>query len=392
MVLTEGTQRATVPSSTASVSVTYLSMDEIAAGVGASQVLLYVEALARHGAHVALHSFEHVPPSPALRDRVAAAGVDWHAHKVHGAGSIAGAGRVLQGAALVRGRALVHARSDLSAAAALAAGSRSWVWDVRSFWADQRVALGMLRPGSPQERVLRAVECSAAIRSSAITTLTAAAVDVLVERHGDAVRAKTTVIPTCVDLGRFAMAALPDADRLQLLLSGTFNRLYDLGLTLRFVAALRRLRPTDLTLLRPGASVWDRPVVEAGGSLARASFAEMPARVRASHAGLSICRTDNRAAIAGAAPTKLAEFLASGRPVVVNAGLGDLDDLLTRHRCGVVLNDGSPAEVDAAAHHLRDLVDDDLTPARCRAAAAEQFDLEQGVSRLLDVYRRVLQP
>jgi glycosyltransferase involved in cell wall biosynthesis len=173
------------------------------------------------------------------------------------------------------------------------------------------------------------------------------------------------------------------------LLSGSFNRLYDLDVTLGFVAAVQRLQPAALTLLTNGSSCWERRVSEVGGVVASVPFAEMPGRVQASHAGLSICRTDDSAAIAGALPTKIAEFLATGRPVVVNAGLGDMDTLLARHRCGVVLRDNSREGLDDAAHRLSALVEDDLTPKRCRAAAIEHFDLDEGVTKLLEVYRSV---
>lgn len=287
---------------------------------------------------------------------------------------------------MVRGRPLVHARSDLAAAAAVLGRPQAWVWDVRSFWVDQRLAMGLVGRGSIQERALRAVETSAARRATAITTLTAAAIDVMAERHGERIRAKSAVIPTCVDLDRFCAAPMPDSGRIQLLLSGSFNALYDLDLTLRFLEAMRRVRPSDLTLVRPDPSAWDHPVGAAGGTVTTASFDDMPGRVRASHAGLSICRTDDRAAIAGAAPTKLAEFLASGRPVVVNAGLGDMDDLIARYECGVVLGDTSERGLGEAALRLGTLVDDERTPLRCRAAAAENFDLEKGISKLLEVY------
>jgi glycosyltransferase involved in cell wall biosynthesis len=368
-------------------ALTYLTVDGIASGVGASQVLPYVEGLARHGARVTVHSFESQPPAPGIRARLEGAGVDWHHHRVRRYGAAAAALRVFEGAALVRGPALVHARSDLPAASALVARSEAWVWDVRSFWADQRIAMGMLRAGSRTERVLRAIESAAATRASAIVTLTAAAVDELAARHGEAVRAKTTVIPTCVDLEHFALAPLPDAARIQVLLSGTFNRLYDLDLTLRFVESLRRVRSADVTLLRPGTSPWDGPVAGSGGRLASAPFAAIPEWVRASHAGVCLCRVDNRAAIAGAAPTKLAEFLAMGRPVVVNAGLGDMDAMVARHRCGVIVADRSAAGLLRAASDLLALIDDAATPGRCRAAAEEHFDLEVGVSRLIDVYQ-----
>src|SRR4051794_37995375 len=121
---------------------TYLTFDALSEGVGASQVLPYVLRLAGRGLQVRLISFEKQPPGPDLARDLATAGVRWDPQPFRRYGPRSGALRVLRAAALVRGSALVHARSDLAAAAAMLAGVRSWVWDLRSLWADQRIALG----------------------------------------------------------------------------------------------------------------------------------------------------------------------------------------------------------------------------------------------------------
>src|SRR5438105_4021706 len=136
---------------------TYLTHDSLAEGVGASQVVPYVTRLAERGIDVTLHSFEKHGPESALTDRLSASGVDWRPHRFLPGGPLAGLERVVHGTALVAGAHLVHARSDLAAASALLAGRRAWVWDMRSFWREERIDLGFLRPGSPQERVMRRV-------------------------------------------------------------------------------------------------------------------------------------------------------------------------------------------------------------------------------------------
>ncbi|MEO7556255.1 MAG: hypothetical protein ABIV94_06585 [Acidimicrobiales bacterium] len=367
---------------------TYLTVDEVTRGVGASQVLPYLERLSARGLAITLHSFEQREPELAVRERVTASGIDWRPHVFGRHGAAGGLGRVARGARAVRHDALVHARSDLPAAAALLGRPKAWVWDVRALWADQRIALGLLRQGSPAERVLRKVESAAASRSSAITTLTQAAIDVLAQRHGEQVRSKATVISTCVDLGRFSVEPLPPAEPVRLLLSGSFNQLYDLDLTRRFITTLKELAPVELTLLRDAPSSWDAAVAAMGGTIRSAAFQDMPAEVQASHAGLSICRMDIGTALAGTAPTKIGEFLACGRPVVVSKGIGDLDDLINQGRCGVVLHDTSDASIRLAVTGLLGLLTDGETPARCRAAAEQAFALEDGVSRLIDIYRR----
>jgi glycosyltransferase involved in cell wall biosynthesis len=357
-------------------------------GVGASQVLPYVERLAQRGVRVRLHTFESSEQSAATTARLCDAGIDWRPHPFRRGGPAMGAVRVLQGARWIRNASLVHARSDLAAASALLARSPRWVWDVRSFWIDQRIAMGAVRPRSQAERVLRYVERRAASKSSAIVTLTAAAVDELRCRHGDDVAEKATVVPTCVDLIRFRLRAIP-AGPVRLLLSGTFNALYDIDEAFRFAGAVAELTPALLDLVRPYAGPLDRRVRDQGGRVQALRFEEMPTAVNESHAGLVLCRTDYPAAIIGAMPTKIGEFLATGRPVVVNKGLGDMDALAAEHRCAVVVGDRSEDAIGQAARELVSLLEDPDTPARCRATAEQHFDLDAGADRLVELYSRI---
>lgn len=281
----------------------------------------------------------------------------------------------------------MHARSDMAAASTMLAGVDRWLWDVRSLWADQRIALGALRAGSPEHRVLQRVERAAARRAGALVTLTDAVVPVLEERHAVALRERTTVIPTCVDLERFAAAPLPSGPP-RLLLAGTLNTYYDVPLMARFAKVGRERAGAALDVLSPGGTPWDALLAEAGAQRAVAAPADMPARVAASSAGLSVCRTDAGVSLTAAMPTKIAEFLAVGRPVVVNPALGDADRLVREGAAGVVLADVSDSGLERSWEELESLLADPDTPARCRRLARQHFDLDDGVDRLLQAYRR----
>jgi glycosyltransferase involved in cell wall biosynthesis len=258
---------------------------------------------------------------------------------------------------------------------------------MRAFWREERLALGLLRAGSPQERVMHAVEGAAARHSTAIITLSGAAVDVLERRYGAGVAAKCRVITTCVDLERFALSPLPDADTLRLLLAGTLSPLYDVRSMLRLFQRIRARRPAALTVLTPDASTWGAAFDAAGAMVGSAPAASMPERVASHHIGMSMRTLD--VSNAAATPTKLGEFLACGRPVVVSPGLGDMDELVAKHDCGVVVDDLSDEGLDRAAAALDRLVADPDTPSRCRALAEEYFDLDRGVDQLLEAHRAV---
>jgi len=368
---------------------TYLSVDAMSEGVGASQVLPYVEALSRRGMDVTLHSLEKGQPSTAIAERLRSAGVHWRPHRWGGDRSIAGLVRLVRGAHYLRGAELVHARSDIPAGSALLSRSNTWVWDMRGFWADERIQTGLLRRGSLQERVMRTIERQSVRRAGGIITLAASAIDELEERHGPAVRGKARVITTCVDLDLFRLSPIPEVEPLQLLLAGTLNDLYDVPLMLALLERSARRRPTNLVALVPEPSRWDETLRKAGVIPRPARRAEMPDHIAASHIGLSVRRANSGVTMKAAMPTKIGEFLASGRPVLVNEGLGDLDVLLAEYDCGVVLSDDSVAHLDRALDEVDRLLADPSTCGRCRLLAEAHFDLDAGVSALVDLYGRL---
>jgi glycosyltransferase involved in cell wall biosynthesis len=342
----------------------YLTFDPVSRGVGASQVQPYVSRLRSRGVAVEVQSFEG--------DRFGRPG------------ALGGLGRVARGALAVRGAGLAHARAHMAGAACVLGRSRRWLWDVRSLWIDERIESGMLRRGSVEEKVLRRLERRAARSCDAVVTLSAAAVPALSSLAEADLSAKASVIPTCVDLSRFKASPLVVGDGpVRLLLSGSLNALYDVPSMIAFASAVGRLRPVSLERVGGGGSPWESALADV--TREELAFAQMPSRLAAAHAGLCLQFESSVSAVA-AAPIKVAEFLACGRPVVVSSGLGDLPALVRAERCGVVVSDGN---VDLAAEELCALVEDPELVARCRAVAERHFDLEWAVDKLLSIYAAI---
>lgn len=369
--------------------VTYLTTDSVSEGIGASQVLAYAERLATRGLDVDLHTFEKAVPTPTMREHIAATGIRWHPHPFGAFGARGGAARVAAGAIAIRQADLVHARSDLAAASALLARVPHWLWDVRSLWADQRIALGALRSGSAEHRVLQAIERRATRHSSAMVTLTEAVVPVLESRYGVRLRRKTTVIPTCVDTRRFTSSPLPPPDPVVVLLAGTLNAYYDVPLMVELVTQWQRRRHVQLSLITPAETPWDTKFSQLLAVRSTATFEQMPERVAAAHVGLSVCRSDAGVSLTASMPTKIAEFLATGRPVVVNHNLGDAGRLVEQHHAGVAVRAGDATS--DVLDRLDELVEDPGTAARCRRLALEHFDLDHAIDGLVEAYERAFQ-
>src|SRR5687768_6188003 len=134
--------------------VTYLTFDSIQEGIGVSQVLPYVEGLAATGVPMRLHTFERSAPRPDLVESLRRDGIDWVPHGWGRDGALGGALRLVRSRRGIRGDGLVHARGDVAAMAA-AASRRPFVWDMRSFWLDERIEAGGVGARSVAARFLR---------------------------------------------------------------------------------------------------------------------------------------------------------------------------------------------------------------------------------------------
>ena len=365
--------------------VTYLSVDSIQEGVGSSQITPLILGLAEKGKAVCLITFEKIMPPKELFEIFSKAGVVWIVKEFGRPGAIGGLARLNILRRCVPKSAVLHGRSDVATAAAILSGIAAPVlWDVRSLWSDQRLQIGTPGWNNLTAKAARALENLSSRKSSAMTTLTAAVVPILQQRH-KRIPSIREVIPTCVQTSKFLPSPMPQG-QITCLLSGTFNNYYDINRMKQVLDEIRKSMDLFVIWARAGES----PTQHLGVGedlIITASHSEMPRLVQESHFGIAICKQDNLDSLAAAVPTKIGEFLASGRPVVVSNGIGDLDQMLTSTKTGVVVNQSDTLETISS--QIRCLIDDPMTPDRCRALAVQHFDMEKSVDRYLEIYDRM---
>jgi glycosyltransferase involved in cell wall biosynthesis len=367
--------------------------------LGQSQVLPYMVGLAGRGAGVEILSFEPAGTDPRLiKDlgaRLRTQGIHWVPlvrSPSHGVGrkawEIVVAFKHGLMMALARRPDIVHARSYLPAAAAdaiarLAPGARL-LFDLRGMLGDEYVDGGNWKRESLRYRVLKRYERSLLGSASGIVVLTHALRRYLRAESRVPEATPVQVIPCCVDTDRFRIdpearartrAALRLERRAVAVYSGTLGSWYMAKEMTTFVAALRRLRndlawlvlthadPSELTDLARAQGIGPDDLV-----VRRAPPGEMPALLAAGDLGLSFIRPCFSKK--GSSPTKVAEYLAAGLPVVMNDGVGDVSELATTEGCVVL-----PASLDGGAIE--------------RAAARASVILQQPYAQRTEQARRI---
>ncbi|GHD05623.1 hypothetical protein GCM10016234_01910 [Tianweitania populi] len=92
----------------------------------------------------------------------------------------------------------------------------------------------------------------------------------------------------------------------------------------------------------------------------------------------------------GSSPTRLGELLGCGIPVVANAGVGDVAQIIERNCVGVLARSSATEDMDEVLDALERLTADPHLPSRCRKTAEEVFSLEAGTRAYRELYASIL--
>lgn len=389
--------------------VLYISYDGMLEPLGQSQVLSYLSVLSR-SMPIHLISFEKAEywHDSSKRDRVVRrmrqSGITWHPLRYHKTPSaLATAWDILCGTTLSlwlacrHGLKIVHARSYVASVMALVLKlllGRRFIFDMRGFWADERVDGGIWPAHGRLYRIAKWFERRFLLSADDVVSLTHAAV---AEMHRfpylQGRLPRFTVIPTCADLDLFKPNAKTTHD-LVIGYVGSVGTWYLFDKVAASFCEVLKLRPTAriLILNRNEHALIQSTLIGAGVpmesvELLAVDHADVAAHMRNMDAGIFFIKPvfSKQAS----APTKLAEFLGCGVPCLANTGVGDMGQILEEERVGVAVDAFDPQALQRGVTRLLALLEEPDVRARCAAAARQHFSLEQGVDSYALIYGRL---
>lgn len=392
--------------------VLYVSYDGMLEPLGQSQVINYLEPLARE---FRVHLISHEKSTDlgsadrftALSGRLRASGIRWHPRRYHKRPPLLSTVWDMATAALAvwwiarRERVrIVHARSVLSAAIAWPAAKllgAKLIVDIRGLWVDERADGGVVARGGPVYRILKSMERGTLRAADSIVTLTHASVRTLREDPSFGhPAAAVTVIPTCADFARFTPDPVESGGDFVVGYVGQIGGWYRFDRMVSLFQQFRALRPGArmLVINRPQHNEIRRQFAAAGVppdqyEVRAAELHDVPAQVRRMTVALSV-NAENYSNLARA-PTKLAEYLGCGVPCLSSDGVGDVSTILEEGSVGIVVRDWSETGQRAAVSAMLALLDDPKLTDRCVAVAHRNFALTDGVEAYRGIYRQLAQ-
>jgi glycosyltransferase involved in cell wall biosynthesis len=405
--------------------VLFISYNGMLDPLGQSQVIPYLRQLAERGVQFTLLSFERptafeaqgVATCEELRRELANHNIDWHILRYHQTPSLpATSYDVVTGiryaSALVKrkGIQLVHARSHIPATISLALKRRfglKMIFDLRGLMADEYADAGHWRRGSLAFRLTKTMERRILAQSDAIVTLTQAIWPILKKWDGLSDREVFhEVIPCCADLEHFKFSSEARAakreelglgDRFSLVYSGSIDGWYLTEQMADFFKQLLTREPgAHFLWLTPSRHDRIRQIMSERGvqsesySIKSVPARDVPSYLSASDASIAFIKPCFSKL--ASSPTKTAEYLGCGLPLLLNAGIGDSDSLITDEKAGALVREFSNSEYLRAFNEIRELRSD-LSTLRKMAheTATKLFDLRSvGVPRYARLYERTL--
>jgi len=399
----------------------YISYDGMTDPLGRSQVLPYLQGLSQRGHELTLLSCEKpgrmAAEGAAVRRICDAAGIDWQPVAYHKSPPILSG--MIDVAVLKRAAVRLHQRKQFDlvhSRSYMAAIVGDWLkrtrgvpflFDIRGFWADERVERGIWPARNPlfraAYRYFKRLERRFFRDADAIVSLTESARHEIdnwpVDRRPSA---SITVIPCCVDLALFDEAARKgrSATRKRLGLGAKTPLLVYVGsvggayLTDQMFAlfrAYRKLRPGARFLFVTGHPRQEIERIAVAQGIDRAELAvvsatreEVPSLIAAADLGVSFILATYSAK--ASCPTKFGEMLAMGVPVIANSGVGDIAEIIHDTGAGAIVERYDEPSLTEAIRQAETAAKDSRS---VRAAAIRHFALEAGIDRYDGIYQAI---
>jgi len=376
----------------------YISMDGIMEPLGYSQVFKYLEKLSKHHKInlVTLEKNNDLQKTDALKlllQKCSKNNITWYRCKYRNGWF--GLAQLINVFILIflplyifltKKISLIHIRSYMPGIAIPLLSSFfkfKLIFDIRGFWADEKHDRLNWRKDSYKYRFFKGLERYLMRKADFIVTLTAASQQIISNNFAKP-ESMIQVIPTCVDCNEFvriegeessavikigylgSVDTAYDFDKFCFLLSQIIDK-YEKNLEFR-VFSNQKKEVIEAILSTQNINVSKLEV----GFVDRANLSKELSKLDF----LGFCLKENFS-IQASMPTKIAEALACGIPIICNAFNSDIKRLIESNRIGLIYSFEEPFN-ETYLKSLSEIILDHGTADRCINIAKSYFSLEKG--------------
>lgn len=399
----------------------YISYDGMTDPLGQSQVLPYIIGLTKEGYQFSLISFEKPDRfeehENTIRKICAEHNISWYPQQytkrppvfstVYDVRKLF---RVSKKIHREKPIDLLHCRSYISALAGLKF-KRSygipWLFDMRGFWADERVDGNIWKLSNPLFRFIykyfKRKEREYLTNADAIVSLTSAGKKELLKWNIAGVTdEKITVIPCCVDLNLFNQTTVSETRKQELIEQldlqekevigyiGSIGTWYNLPEMMQTFAELRTEKQNMVFLFvtrEPAETIFNEAEKHGVSNehirVTSCMHHEVPTYISLFDSSIFYIKPSYSKT--ASSPTKQGELMAMGIPIICNSGVGDTEEIVNRYAAGTVINLLEINKLSASDYNLNA-----FNKEQSMIGAREYFGLENGISRYNLIYKTLI--
>lgn len=353
--------------------VLYLTYDGLSDSLGQSQILPYLVELAKSNFRIKILSVEKKEKSEVIsrvKKITEEAGISWDWILFHtqpkGISTVWNyllLRKKIKSAIAEETPSFIHCRSYLAALMAMEAKKQygiPYLFDIRGFWIDERVESGLWNLRNPLYRLVyswfRKKEKELFQHADHVITLTQASVPEICRKFGVAGNdSAITVIPCCADGAHFSKGRIQieqieqfrkrfslNENDFILMYSGSWGTWYMTDAMLQFFKLLNKRIPNSKFLILSHDG--DEKIKSSAqklmlnpGSLRMAHLKRNEMPIAMSLATAAVFFIQPSYSKMASSPTKLAEFMCMGIPVICNSGVGDVAEVIQEAQAGILV-------------------------------------------------------
>lgn len=268
------------------------------------------------------------------------------------------------------------------------------IFDIRGFWADEKHDRHNWKKQSFKYKFFKKLEKYLIDKASYIVTLTESSKKIIAQNFNKP-KSSIRVIPTCVDLSEFKrLMTIKDSRSLTIGYLGSVDTAYDFKKFCFFVSQINDnfKAQINLKILTKQSHNEVMKLIDLK-SLEGVNFDIK--FVERQHLSKELSSFDilgfylkENFSISASMPTKIAESLSCGIPIVCNSFNTDIKQLIESNRIGLTYNFDDEFS-ESNLKKLLSLINDPQTPERCSNVAKEYFSIDIGVRNYASLYKEL---
>ena len=385
----------------------YLSYDGILEPLGQSQILSYLEKLSR-SYEIYLISFEkkkdlqNIESYSLIKKKINNSNIRWYKFTYHKYpllistlfdifyGLIVSAYLILSKKIFV-----IHARSYVPGFTALILKKITgikYIFDIRGFWADEKLDSGSWNKKNIKFKFVKFIEKKIFLNADHIVSLTRSGKNII-EKYLN-IKKKISVIPTCVDLNKFYCKFNSNNKKFRLGYVGTVSGWYNFDLTLKFFKAMLTLdKSSNMIILNKGEHNFIKNKLKKFNIpknkiiLKSISYSRMPYFINQMSFGIFFINPSFSKK--ASCPTKFAEFMSCGVPVITGPQIGDIDEIIVKEKIGLIVKKFTNYEIYKNLIKMKKIQNDIKIKFKCRNVANKYFSILDGIEKYNKIYEKI---